>query len=181
MSVSPMTTVPALTRTTPTRLLRKVDLPEPFAPTRETTSPGSARTVMFLMTGSPPYPAVTPVARSGTPPEVRSADKVGLHDIAPAPQLGHGALSEHGPLGHGHHRVTELVHDRQLVLDHEHGQPPGGERDELAPDPAGQARVDPGHRLIEQQHLRLGHQRAHDLDHAALAAAEVSRVAAGLG
>src|SRR5882672_4590694 len=133
-----MVTVPAVTRTTPTRLLSSVDLPEPFAPTSETTSPGSARTVMFLITGSPPYPAVTPVARSGRPREAVSADKVGLHDIAAAPQFRHAALGEDGALGHGHHRVAELVHDGELVLDHEHGQPVGGEGDELATDLAGQ-------------------------------------------
>src|ERR1700748_1542534 len=79
MSASPMTTVPELTRTTPTRLLRRVDLPEPFAPTSETTSPGSARTVTFLITGSPPYPAVTPVARRGKPRPLSSAGTVLTH------------------------------------------------------------------------------------------------------
>ena len=41
--------------------------------------------------------------------------------------------------------------------------------------------MDARHRLVEQQHPRLGHQRAHDLDQPALAAAEVAGVAVGVG
>src|ERR1700728_4148717 len=41
----------------------------------------------------------------------------------------------------------------------------------------GEAWMHARHRLVEQQHLRLCHQRAHDLDETALAAAEIAGVA----
>src|SRR6516225_3496984 len=110
-SVAPTVTTPALTRTTPTMLLSRVLFPDPLAPTSDTTSPGSARTVTPRITGSPPYPAVTPVARSGAPLDSRSADKVCLHDLGTAPQLGHGPLGEDGAFRHGYHGIAELVHD----------------------------------------------------------------------
>ena len=47
-------TVPADTRSTPTRLLSSVLLPDPFGPTMDTTSRGSARTDTAWITGSPP-------------------------------------------------------------------------------------------------------------------------------
>src|SRR6266702_4697004 len=176
-SDSSMVTVPALMRTTPTRLLSRVLLPEPLAPTSDTTSPGSACTVTPRITGSPPYPATTPATRSTAPRDTRSADKVSLHNVAPGPQLGHRPLGQDRALRHGHHGVAELVHDGQFVLDHDHGQPLLGQRGELTADPPGEVRVDARHRLVEQEHPRLGHQCAHDLHQPALAAAEVPGVA----
>src|SRR5215471_17106327 len=152
---SPTRTVPTEMRITPTRLLSRVLLPEPLGPTREITSPGLTATVMPRITGSPPYPAVTPSARSGTPGRLTSADKVGLHDLGAGAQLLHAPLRQHRALGHHHHRVAELVHDGQLVLDHEDRHPLPAQRNELPPDPPGQVRVDSGHRLVEQQHAGL--------------------------
>src|SRR5258707_917551 len=117
----PPAPVPAETRMMPTRLLSSVLLPEPLGPTSAPTSPGSALTVMPRITGSPPYPAVMPSARSGSPRRVTSADKVGLHDLLAPPQLRHGSFREDRAFGHHHHRVAELVHDGQFVLDHEDG------------------------------------------------------------
>src|SRR5579859_2019416 len=143
----PTLTVPEEIRTMPTRLLSSVLLPDPFGPTSDTTSPGLALTVMPRITGSPPYPAVMPSARSGSPCAVTSADKVGLHDLLPPAKQRHRALREHRAFGHHHHRVAELVHDGQLVLDHEDGHPFGAQRDELVADPPRQVRVHPGHGL----------------------------------
>src|SRR5205823_12961105 len=96
-------TRPPDTRITPTSPLRRVLLPEPFGPMTDTTSPGATRTETSRMIGSPPYPAVTPSARSNGPgravpaggPAIAgrgacSADKVCLDDIGPLAQLGHG-------------------------------------------------------------------------------------------
>ena len=83
------------------------------------------------------------------------------------------------PVGHHDHRIAELVHDGQLVLDHQDRHALAAQRDQLVADPPGQVRVHPGHRLIEQQHAGLGHQRAHDLDQPALAAAQVTGVVVG--
>src|SRR6516225_3494644 len=96
----PTVTVPADTRMMPTRLLSSVLLPEPLGPTSDTTSPGSAVTVIPRITGSPPYPAVMPSARSGSPCRVTSADKVGLHDLLAASQLRHGSFREDRTFGH---------------------------------------------------------------------------------
>src|SRR5437762_14228452 len=105
-------------RTTPTRPLSSVLLPEPFGPTREITSPGSTPTLMPRMTGSPPYPAVTPSARSGMPGGLTSADKVGLHDLAPGPPLGHGSLRQDRALCRHPHRDAEAAHDGPPGLGH---------------------------------------------------------------
>src|SRR5450755_3657610 len=179
MSRSPTRTRPGETRTIPTRLLSSVLFPEPLGPTSETISAGSALTVIPRMTGSPPYPAVMFSARSDRPATSGSADKVCLHDLAAGPQLPHGALREHGALGHHDHRIAELVHDGQLVLDHEDGHAVVAQGHQLVADPAGQVRVHAGHRLVKQQHRWLGHQRAHDLDQPALAAAEIAGVTVG--
>ena len=53
----------------------------------------------------------------------------------------HRALGEHRALGHDDHRVAELVHDRQLVLDHDHRHARLAQRDELHADLVGQPRV----------------------------------------
>src|SRR5215472_10422489 len=127
---SPPLSLPAGRPAMPTRLLSRVLLPEPLGPTSDTTSPGSARTVMPRITGSPPYPAVMPSARSGSPRRVTSADKVGLHNLLPAPQLRHRSLREDCALGHHHDRVAELVHDGQFVLDHEDRHALGAQGDQ---------------------------------------------------
>src|SRR5215475_5937913 len=180
MTVSPISTRPEETRTIPTRPFSSVLLPDPFGPTIETTWPGSACTEIDRMTGSPPYPAVTlsaairwPVV---TPAEgcARLADKVSLHHLGPVPQLSHCALGKHGAVGHHNDRVAELVHDGELVLDHEHRQPVTGKPDEHLADAVGELGMHARHRLVEQQHPRIGHQRAHDLDEPALPAAEVA-------
>ena len=44
---------------------------------------------------------------------------------------------------------------------------------QMLADLAGQRRVDAGHRLVEQDQLRLGHQRAADLEQLLLAAGEI--------
>src|SRR6516162_5510384 len=110
MSTPPTVTVPADILITPTRLLRRVLFPDPLAPTSDTTWPGSTYTLMSRITGSPPYPAVTPVARNAPVPlsAVRlssgplssgpcsavpcSADKIGLHDFGAAAQFRHASL-----------------------------------------------------------------------------------------
>src|ERR1700733_4024476 len=159
-SFSPTVTVPADIRITPTRLLSKVLLPDPLAPTSETTWPGSTCTLMSRITGSPPYPAVTPVARSAPGPSSAapsslapvSADKVRLHDLGAPAQFRHGSDREHRALRHRYHGIAELVHDREFVLHHQNGEPAGRQRGQLVTDPPGQVRVHAGHRLVEQEH-----------------------------
>src|ERR1700722_14363645 len=134
-SLPPTVTVPADILITPTRLLSRVLFPDPLAPTSDTTWPGSTWTLMSRITGSPPYPAVTPSARNATP----------------------------GPPGHRDHRIAELVHDRELVLHHEHGKPAGRQRGELVADPPGQVRVHAGHRLVREENPLGGPARGPDL------------------
>src|ERR1700726_2944874 len=179
----PTVTVPADILITPTRLLSKVLLPDPLAPTSDTTWPASTPTLMSRITGSPPYPAVTPVPRSAGPPVSATPvlpDKVRLHDLGAPAQFRHGSHREHRALRHRYHGITELVHDRQLVLHHEHGEPAGGKGGELVADPPGQVGVHAGHRLPEQQHPPVGHERAHDFHEPPLPAAQVPGVAVGV-
>ena len=56
------------------------------------------------------------------------------------------------------------------MLDQADGQAVAVERDEVLGDLVGQARIDAGHRLVEQEHLRLGHQGTADLDELLLTA-----------
>src|SRR5665213_3489535 len=105
-----------MTSTIPTRLFKSVLFPDPFGPTIETTSPGATLIETPCTTGLPLYPAVMSSATSGRPRT--SADKVGLHDVLLGTELSHRSLGQHLPLDHHDNRVGELIHDRELVLDH---------------------------------------------------------------
>ena len=83
------------------------------------------------------------------------------------------------PSASTYHWVAELVHDRELVLHHDDRRASLAQADKLHANLVGQARVHARHRLVQQQDLRLGHQRAHDLNQSPLSAAEVAGVPIG--
>src|SRR5580704_3235132 len=171
MSRSPMSTRPEESRITPVRAFINVDLPDPFGPTTDATVRGATETDTPWMMSPAPYPALMSSARSDG-----SSDKVRLHHLGTGPQGRHRPGRQHGAFGHHDHRVAELVHDGQFVLHHEDGHTLGAQAEQLGPDLAREPRVDPGHRLAEQQYGRLGHQRAHDLGQPALTAAQAAGV-----
>ena len=178
-SRSPSRTWPADTRTMPTMLLSRVLLPDPFGPTTETTSPGAACTEMPRITGSRPYPAVSPSARicrppralsrQGRPPRPRPARAAG--PSCPRPARCPSAITITGSqnssmIASSCSTISTVMPSRLRATEH-------------VADPAGQLGMHAGHRLVEQQQLRVGHQRPHDLDEPPLPAAQVAGVLAG--
>src|SRR6266851_778629 len=96
----------------------KVDLPEPLGPRMATTWPDSARTARSRTTGTLPYPAVTPSARSAVD---KHPSQVGANHLLVSAQLGQPAAREDSAFGHHDDVVTKLVHCFEVVLDHEQG------------------------------------------------------------
>jgi hypothetical protein len=87
------------------------------------------------------------------------------------------ALCDHPSLGHHHDPVGMIHYDFHVVLDEQEGHP------EFAPQslhvleqPPPERRVDPRHRLVEQEQLGFRHQRARQLEQLALAPRERARV-----
>src|SRR5215472_6600413 len=205
MSRLPKVTVPVMTGSLPVTALSKVDLPAPFGPITETTSPGPTLMLASETIAAAPYPAATswrcrtgggrPASPGGWCPAGLSgrrggwpgapggglSDEVGIQYLPVGAYLGHGSLGDHPPLGHHDDRVAQPFHHGKLVLDHEHGEPFTVQVEQVLLDPPGQGRVHPRHRLIEQQECRGGHQPAHQLQQAFLAAAEGSGVLVFLG
>ena len=91
------------------------------------------------------------------------------------------AGGDHAALGHHDDAVGVVHHDLHVVLDEQ-------ERDALLAPQAlhvveqarAERRVDPGHRLVEQQEARLGHQRPGELEQLALPAGERARIVGDL-
>ena len=90
------------------------------------------------------------------------------------------AVGDHPALGHHDHAVG-VVHDHlHVVLDEEEGDAVlGAQALHVVEQAPAERRVDPGHRLVEQQEARLGHQRPGELEQLALAARERARVGVG--
>src|ERR1700690_4019088 len=105
-----------------------------------------------------------------------STDKVRLHHFFHRAQLRHRALGENSPFGENDHRITERVHDCELVLDHDDRHAALHERHELVADLVSEVRVHSGHRLIEEQYRRLGEKGSHDLDETTLTSRESTGV-----
>ena len=157
-------------------------MPEPLGPTIETTSPGSTCTETPRMTGSPPYPAVDARRRAAAAPRRRrSADKVSLHDLAAAAQLGHRPLGEHAPSAitiTGSQNSSMIASSCSTISDG-HARP---RQSATSSSPIRRARFGctPAIGSSSSSTCGLGHQRAHDLHQPALAAAEVAGVAVGV-
>src|SRR5690606_38809744 len=87
----------------------------------------------------------------------------------------HAASGDDPALVHDSKAVAEAAHERQLLLDDEHGQP------ELAvqlanhvADLGDDARLDAFGRLVEEQEARLEHERARDREPLLLSAGEIA-------
>ena len=89
-------TVPAITGSRPVTALSKVDLPAPFGPMTETTSPGPTLMLTPDTIAAPPYPASTPVrrrtagCRSCSPGAL--SDEIGIQHLLIGTDVGHGSL-----------------------------------------------------------------------------------------
>ena len=89
-------TVPAITGSRPVTALSKVDLPAPFGPMTETTSPGPTLMLTPDTIAAPPYPASTPVRRRTAGCRSRSpdalSDEIGIQHLLIGTDVGHGSL-----------------------------------------------------------------------------------------
>src|SRR5690348_9628939 len=169
----------------PTRLFRSVLLPAPLGPITATISDGPTATETLRITGTAPYPAVTPSARRlGTGRSSASgilANKVSVDNLSLSPQAGHGSAADQLSLRHHENGIAQLLDQVELVLDHQDRHALGAQRLQVVADLVDDARVHARHRLVEKQAGRVEHERAHDLDEPLLAAAHLPRVVGFLG
>ncbi len=87
------------------------------------------------------------------------------------------AVGDHAALGHHDHPVGVVHHHLHVVLDEQEGDALlGAEPLHVVEQPAPEGGVDPGHRLVEEQEARLGHQRPCELEQLPLTARERARV-----
>src|SRR5215472_5230472 len=179
-SPCPIRTRPVVIRRIPTSAFNRVLLPAPFGPITATISPGPTAIETSRITGTLPYPAVTPSAlRLGAGRVSTSSclsNKVRVHDLPLAPERRHGSASDQPSLRHHEDRVAELLDQVQLVLDHDDGQALAPQVPKVAADLGDDTWVHSRHRLVQQQAARAEHQCTHDLDHPLLATAHVPRV-----
>ena len=98
-----------------------------------------------------------------------------VHDRARG-KLRERALDQPTAFGEHDHVVAEPRDHVHLVLDQQNSDAVGDQRAQVLADLAGKRRVDAGHRLVEQQQSRLGHQRAADLEELLLPAGQLRRL-----
>src|SRR5207302_1483356 len=180
-------TRPAAGRISPAIALSSVDFPAPLGPTTAVTRPDPASMPTFWMMGGPPYPAVRPcVTRTGPrgarPGPVSSGGEldtgghlpeVRIDDGGVGPERGQGAVGDRPPQGHDDDRPADLLHEREVVLDHQHRHPRGDQRLDALADPPPQHRVDAGERLVHEAHARPGLEDPGDPQAPLLPAAQV--------
>src|ERR1017187_10516698 len=173
-STPPCQMCPPRAATRPARVFSSVLLPDPFGPTTVTISPAPAEILTSLTTTDGPKPATIDSARtSGSGRSLAtSTSEVGIDDLLVGLELRHGALGEHRAARHHHHGLAELLDQAELVLDHEHRHPLSPQFHEPVGDRQRERRADAGHRLVQQQQLRLGHQGPHELDEPPLTTAQ---------
>src|SRR5712691_1822127 len=164
---------PAMGRMKPLMVLRAVDLPLPFAPSRATTSPRRTARSTPRRTWICPYPATRrSTASSGG---ATSVAKVGLQHLAiPWHLRGRSVgddlavVEDDDPVRHGHDELDG-------VLDEDDGDPflphqPADDAEELLAD----RRCQPDGRLVEKEQGRARGEGADDLDHPLLPARQLA-------
>src|SRR5215469_1126047 len=184
-------TSPRVAFSTPLKALSRVDLPAPFGPTMAVIFPDSTASETSSTIGGPPYPAVTPSARSAGSPAVTGAARpaaswvpsftaeihaeVGVDDPRVVAQAGERSLRDDLTEVHHHDLVAGPLDERQVVLHDEHGAALVGEAADGFADPDAQHRVDAPHGLIEDDEPWLGGRNPGELQQPLLPAAEPDR------
>src|SRR5579875_3694618 len=177
-------TEPPRTARSPVIAFISVDLPEPLGPSTHATSPRPTAIEAPWTTMVAPYPAtMSSAARKGSgrpeagarpPARPPSAGEIGIDDRLVVSELAERPLGEDRSLDHDDDGIAQLLHEPEVVLDHEHRHPGLAEAEEVLADHPAQGGVDPGHGLVEQHHDRVAHERPHDLHDPLLAAAQVA-------
>src|SRR5258708_18032690 len=122
---SPRTyTSPRDTFSKPVSALSSVDLPAPFGPTIAVIFLAQTASETSMMIGGPPYPAVTPSARStiSAAGSVMALvhSEIGIDHPRVVAQAGEWPLRDDLTEIHHHNLVAGLTDEREIVLDHDH-------------------------------------------------------------
>src|ERR1700719_2418168 len=152
-------TEPVRFSTMPMIALSVVVLPTPLRPRSVTTSPACTSKVTPWSTWDSPYHA----SRLLTARSERGSGIDGLGMAGPEIGFAHRrilrhrlvvALGQHVAAGEHGDAVAQIGDDAEIVLDHQHGALVGQRSDQRA-DAGDVVVTHAGHRLLEQQHLRL--------------------------
>src|SRR6516162_6530221 len=171
-------TSPRETLSTPLSALSSVDLPAPFGPTMAVIFPARTVSEMSSMIGGPPYPAVTASVLSTTADGSAMAlvhSEIGVDHPGVVPQTGKRSLRNDFAEVHYDHLMAGSLNEREIVLDHDDGAALARELPNRLPDPRTEHRVDPSHRLVQDDQPSLGGSDAGELKQSFLAAAEPVR------
>src|ERR1700733_11769810 len=182
-------TEPVRFSTMPMIALSVVVLPTPLRPSNVTTSPACTLKVAPCSTWDSPYQASRlSTARSGrvsamTGPRMTGPKMTGPKMTGPEIGFAHRrilrhrlviALGQHVAAGEHGDAVTQIGDDAEIVLDHQHGALVGERSDQRA-DAGDVVVAHAGHRLVEQQHLRLERQSGGDFQKALPAIGQFDR------
>ncbi len=167
----------------PAIALSSVDLPAPFGPDDADDLAGvdaQVDALQDLVGGAVAGDDAFDAQEANGPPEPRLAALIAAGPCTPpAPrvggQLGEAALGQVPAFGQ-HHDVVAEPRDRvHVMLDQQDGQALVDQAAQVLRDLAGQRRIDARDRLVEQDELRVRHQRAPDLQQLLLAARQARR------
>src|SRR6516164_7277252 len=165
---------PLRLRTMPRMARSVVVLPAPLRPMSEIVSPWRTSKEMPCSTWLSPYQALRSSICRSAPSVAMVGPHIGGADPLIGRDLGVAAFGENLAALQDRDPIAEIGDDREIVLDHHHGAPLGDLAHEI--DDARQVlAADAGHRLVEQQHLRVERERGRDLEGALLPIGELAR------
>src|SRR5258708_42919 len=145
---------------TPLSALSSVDLPAPFGPTIAVIFLAWTASETSSMIGAPPYPAVTPSARSTTSAGcsfmAQVHPEIGVDHPGVVPQASKRALRDDLAEIHHHHLVAGPLDERQIVLHHDHRGALSRELPDRIADPCAEHGINSAHRLVQDDQARLG-------------------------
>src|SRR5579859_636899 len=171
-------TSPRETFSSPLSALSRVDFPAPFGPTMAVIFPARTVSEMSSMIGGPPYPAVSALVlstASGGSAMALVHSEVGVDHPGVVPQTGKRPLRDDLAEVHHDHLMAGSLDEREVVLDHDDAAALARELPDRLADPRAEHRVDPAHRLVQDDQPSLGGGDAGELEQAFLAAAEPER------
>src|SRR6266480_4686277 len=145
-------------------------LPAPLAPIRHTSSPSSTAKSIPLTARMPPYWTSSPLTSSST-----LRPQIGFDDLGVALHLRRRALRNLFSIIQHQHAVADLHHQAHVMLDEQYGDAFASHGlNELAQGKR-LRRVHAGGRLVEREQLRLGGERARDLEAPLVAVGQAPR------
>src|SRR5258708_29083318 len=98
--------------------------------------------------------------------------EIGVYHPGIVPQAGEWALGDDLAEIHHDHLVADFLDEREIVLDHDHSAPLRRDLPDGMADPRAEHGIDASHRLVEDDHARLGGGYAREFEQSLLAAAQ---------